>query len=225
MSGDTKARLIAAAEELFAERGVDGVSLREITRASGAKNVIAVQYHFSDRDGVLRAILEKHLPEVDSRRNALLDEIEGAPSVEREVRAMASALVRPLAPKLADDDGGRPFLQIYADLLNRPRPAFDVAEGRFRSMARWREIAAPLLDEEAVRLHRRFTAIAHCAVELARRARSGPHTDDRLFTSHLVDQVTALLAGPLSEETRRLVIERDAALADDAALTRSERSA
>jgi AcrR family transcriptional regulator len=207
---DTKARLVAAAEGLFAERGVDGVSLREITRESGAKNVIAVQYHFSDRDGVLRAILDKHLPEVDSRRNALLDEIEGAPVPE--MRALASALVRPLAPKLADDDGGRPFLQIYADLMNRPRPAFEVAEGRFLSMTRWREMVKPLLDDEAVRLHRRFTAIAHSCVELARRARSGPHTDDRLFTSHLVDQVTALLNGPLSEETRRLAIERDASL-------------
>ena len=220
MSGDTKARLVAAAEELFAERGVDAVSLREITRASGAKNVIAVQYHFEDRDGVVRAILDKHLPDVDSRRNALLDEIEGA--AVREVRTMASALVRPLAPKLADDDGGRPFLQIHADLLNRPRPAWAIAEGRFLSMQRWREMVAPLLDDEAVRLHRRFTAIAHCAVELARRARSGPHTDNRLFTSHLVDQVTALLTGPLSEETRRLVIERDAALSKD---SRSEHSA
>lgn len=214
MSGDTKARLVAAAEELFAERGVDGVSLREITRASGAKNVIAVQYHFEDRDGVVRAILDKHLPDVDSRRNALLDEIEG--SAQPEVRAMASALVRPLAPKLADSDGGRPFLQIHADLLNRPRPAWSVAEGLSssglgRSMQRWRQMVEPLLDPEAVRLHRRFTAIAHCSVEFARRARSGPHTDDRLFTSHLVDQVTALLTGPLSQETRRLVVERDAA--------------
>jgi AcrR family transcriptional regulator len=214
---DTRARLVDAAERLFAERGVDAVSLREIARAAGAKNVIAVQYHFSDRDGVLRAILDKHLPEVDSRRNALLDEIEGART--QELRAMASALVRPLAPKLAEDDGGRPFLQIHADLLNRPRPAWAMAEGRFRSMQRWRGMVEPLLDADAVRLHRRFTAIAHCAVEFARRARSGPHTDDRLFTSHLVDQVTALLGGPLSEETRRLVVERDAAL------TRSEHSA
>jgi AcrR family transcriptional regulator len=225
MSGDTKARLVAAAEELFAERGVEGVSLREITRASGAKNVIAVQYHFEDRDGVVRAILDKHLPDVDSRRNALLDEIEGSAPHAREVRALAGALVKPLAPKLADEDGGRPFLQIHADLINRPRPAWAIAEGRFRSMQRWRAMVTPLLDDEAVRLHRRFTAIAHCAVELARRARSGPHTDDRLFTSHLVDQVTALLNGPLSDETRRLVIERDAALSRDATPARSEQSA
>lgn len=217
MSGDTKSRLVAAAEQLFAERGLDAVSLREITRASGAKNVLAVQYHFEDRDGVVRAILDKQLPEVDSRRHALLDEIERA--LEPAVRQLAGALVRPLAAKLSDDDGGRPFLQIYADLMNRPRPAFAVAEGRFNSLERWRAIAAPLLGADAVRLHRRFTATAHTSVELARRARSGPHTDDRLFTSHLVDQVTALLNAPLSDETRRLLVERDAALG------RTERSA
>lgn len=207
MSGETKAKLVAAAEQLFAERGVDAVSLREITRASGARNVIAVQYHFDDRDGVVRAILDKHLPDVDTRRHALLDEIEG--NGDPTMRSMAGALVRPLAAKLGDENGGRPFLQIYADLLNRPRPAFNIAEGRFRSMERWRTLVSPLLDDEALRLHRRFTAIVHSAVELARRARSGPHTDERLFTSHLVDMVAALLVGPLSEETRRLVVERD----------------
>jgi hypothetical protein len=46
------------------------------------------------------------------------------------------------------------------------------------------------------------------AVELARRARSAPHTDDRLFVSHLVDLVAGLLAAPLSDETRRLDAER-----------------
>jgi hypothetical protein len=40
---------------------------------------------------------------------------------------------------------------------------------------------SPLLDDDAARLHRRFAAIRIALVELARRARSGPHTDDRLF--------------------------------------------
>ncbi|HJT96222.1 MAG TPA: helix-turn-helix domain-containing protein, partial [Mycobacterium sp.] len=39
----TRNRLIAAGERLFAERGVDNVSLREITRASGSRNVVALQ--------------------------------------------------------------------------------------------------------------------------------------------------------------------------------------
>lgn len=212
MAGDTKARLIVAAERLFAEQGVDAVSLREIGREAGARNVIAVQYHFADRDGVVRAIVDKHMPAVDAARLARLDTmsdgVDGAPTV----RDLAGALVRPLAAKLADEDGGTEFLQIHADLLNRTRPQFDLAGGgRFLGLERWRSEIVPLIDVEVVRLHGRFSAIVHTAVELARRARSGPHTDDRLFTSHLVDQVTALLTGRMSEETRRLVAERDRA--------------
>ena len=205
--GDTRTRLLSAAEQLFAERGVEAVSLREITRVAGARNVIAVQYHFEDRAGVLEAILDKHLPDVDARRHALLDEVEAG---EPTPRALAGALVRPLAAKLADPDGGPAFLQIYAELLNRPTPQVTSADGRFRSLQRWRLAVEPLLDPQARRLHRRFTAIVYTAVELGRRARSAPHTDDRLFTSYLVDVVAAILTAPVSVETARLADERDA---------------
>lgn len=218
----TKERLIEAAERLFAEHGIDAVSLREINRASGAKNAIAVQYHFSDRAGVVRAILDKHMPDVESRRHAMLDQYEAEREVaaaddgvgrdrDAEIRTLAAALVRPLAAKLADPDGGPAFLQIYADLLNRPNPmmrpsAFDA---RADSFQRWRSLAKPLVEKEAVRLHRRFTSLLHAAVELGRRARSGPHPDDRLFTSWLIDVVAAILAAPVSAETRQLSQARD----------------
>lgn len=205
---ETRANLLTAAEQLFADRGVDGVSLREIARSAGARNVIAVQYHFADRDGVLRAILDKHLPGVDERRHALLDAAETRPSVW----VMAGALVRPLSAKLTDDAGGPEFLRVYADLLNRPKPVLDALQGeagRFGSLSRWRAMVAPLLDPEGAKLHLRMDALLYTAVQLARRAESGPHTDDRLFTSHLIDVVAAILAAPASEETRQLSSERD----------------
>lgn len=213
---DTRDKLLSAAEQLFAERGVDAVSLREITRAAGARNVIAVQYHFEDRAGVLTAILAKHLPDIDARRHALLDGIEAEidAGAGPTARAIAGALVRPLAAKLADPAGGPAFLQIYAELLNRPTPQIRAADGGFRSLARWRAAAEPIIDPQARRLHRRLTAIVHTAVELARRARSAPHTDDRLFTSYLVDVVAAILTAPVSAETARLADERDAARAE-----------
>jgi AcrR family transcriptional regulator len=201
---DTRTRLLEAAEQLFAARGVDAVSLREITRESGARNAIALQYHFGDRDGVLRAILEKHLPDVESRRLAMLDEYEAGG--EPDLRRLAAALVRPLAAKLADPDGGRAFLQIHAELTDRPRPGFEAATP---SVQRWRKLVEPLLDDDAARLHRRYTAILYSALELARRARAGRRSDDRLFTSYLIDVVTAVLAAPVSDETRRLARERD----------------
>ena len=206
---DTRSRLINAAERLFAQRGVEGVSLREINRESGARNSVALQYHFEDRAGLIQAILNKHLPEVDARRHAILDEVEAAGA--SDLRSVTSALVRPLAAKLADADGGREFLQIYADLLNRPSPLFPVVDEPFDSLDRWRQLVEPHLPAGAGPLHRRFTAILHVAVELGRRARSGPHHDDRLFTSYLIDVVTAILVAPVSDETHRLVGDRDRA--------------
>jgi AcrR family transcriptional regulator len=209
---DTRARLVAAAEQLFAERGIEAVSLREVSRHSGARNAIATQYHFKDRAGVLAAIMEKHQPAVEAGRQALLDQYEASGITgEEAVRVLAGALVRPLAAKLADPDGGPEFLQIHAELLDR-LPAGGPATA-LASVARWRALVDPLIERDAVRLHRRYTAILHAATELARRAQTGPHTDERLFVSYLVDVVTAILSFPVSGETRRLADERDVAVA------------
>jgi AcrR family transcriptional regulator len=204
----TRERLIDAAERLFAEQGVNGVSLREIVRASGARNVTALQYHFGDRKGLLRAVLERHHRDVDIGRHALLDAYEADGNAD--IRALAAILVRPLAGKLADS-GGRAYLRILGELLNRPEPVIDPASLRdpADSVFRWRALTAPLLVEDATRLHRRFVAVRFTMTEFARRADSGPHADDRLFISHLIDLVAALLAAPLSPQTVRLAAERD----------------
>ncbi|MBI5090404.1 MAG: TetR/AcrR family transcriptional regulator [Actinobacteria bacterium] len=205
----TKQRLISAAETLFADRGIDAASPREINAAAGQRNSTALQYHFRDRRGLLAAVLAKHQVDVEARRNELLDLYESA-GID-DLRALAEALVRPSATKLADPDGGRAFLRIHAQVINRPDWPPPTA-GRRRSpdsIDRWRRLVAPLLPDVAVeRLHHRFTAMRVAATELARRAASAPRRDDQLFTSHLVDLVSALLAAPVSEQTERLLDER-----------------
>ncbi|MCU1417330.1 MAG: TetR family transcriptional regulator [Schumannella sp.] len=204
----TKQQLIAAAETLFAERGIEGVSLREINTAAGQKNSTALQYHFADRRGLVRAVLDKHTPDVDAARHALLDAYV---RVGRDdLRELAAALVRPSAAKLADIDGGRAYLQVNAQVLNRPELRFDEARSNLSdSVNRWRQLVGPLLPDVAVRrLHHRFTAIRVSSTELARRACTAPRRDDRLFTSHLIDLVAALLAAPVSEQTAALLRAR-----------------
>ncbi|HEY9563426.1 MAG TPA: helix-turn-helix domain-containing protein, partial [Nocardioides sp.] len=59
---DARTRILDAAGALIAERGLEGVSLREITREAGQKNTTAVQYHFGDREGMLRALIDQFVP-------------------------------------------------------------------------------------------------------------------------------------------------------------------
>lgn len=52
--------LLAAAERLFAERGMHAVSNRQISEAASQGNNAAVCYHFGTRTDLLRAIESKH---------------------------------------------------------------------------------------------------------------------------------------------------------------------
>jgi AcrR family transcriptional regulator len=212
---DGRLALISAAEQLFAAHGINGISLREIMRAAGLRNTTALQYHFGDRNGLLRAVLEKHELDVSTRRHAILDQFES--KGEASLRDLASAFLLPLVPKLRDTNGGPEFLQIAAQLVNRTTQTIDPAEpvgvlvfDPGRSIERWSMLVEPSLPPETVGppLHRRFAAIRFGHIELGRRASSLPDSDDTLFTSHLTDLFSALLSADVSDETVRLLQAR-----------------
>lgn len=52
----TRDRLVAVAAELFADRGVERTTVREICAAAGA-NVAAINYHFGGKDGLYQAVI------------------------------------------------------------------------------------------------------------------------------------------------------------------------
>jgi len=202
----TRDRLVSAAEARFAADGIETASLRGITRDAGCRNAVALQYHFDDRAGMVRAVIQKHAPDIHGARHEMLDQWE---SGERSLSDAVAALVLPLAAKLDDPDGGRAFLAIHADLLDRPLPMIGPGPGSPNdSVHRWRGLVAPLIQPEAVRVHRRFAAIVHSAVELGRRARDERTPAQELFVSNLVDVTTAMLAAPLSPDTLGLLARR-----------------
>jgi TetR/AcrR family transcriptional regulator, regulator of cefoperazone and chloramphenicol sensitivity len=57
-SADTRLRLIDAAATLFADKGFQNVTVREVCKASSA-NVAAVNYHFGDKAGLYRAVMTR----------------------------------------------------------------------------------------------------------------------------------------------------------------------
>lgn len=76
-----------AAIRLFAARGVDGVTVREIAQAAGQGNHGAVGYHFGTKEALVRELVADGAQIIDERRNALLDALEaaGGPASVREV--------------------------------------------------------------------------------------------------------------------------------------------
>jgi AcrR family transcriptional regulator len=72
----TKEALLGAAERLYAQRGLDAVSMREITREAGQKNSSALQYHFSGKEALVSAIVVRGMRGGDYRRLEFLHELE-----------------------------------------------------------------------------------------------------------------------------------------------------
>lgn len=92
---DARARLIDTAERLFAERGVEGVSIREITREAGV-NVAAVHYHFGSKDALLHAVLDRNIEPLTARRGELLDAaLAAADGAPLSVEQLLEAFLRP----------------------------------------------------------------------------------------------------------------------------------
>ncbi len=202
---DTRTALLDAALELFAEQGFEQPSMREITRAADQRNTNALQYHFHDRQGLLRDLLNRHGELVDQHRDELLDEV----SARNQLRPVAAALVIPLADLLRSAKGAE-YLQLTAELVARPthfRGVVDLVTQR-PSLVRWSQIVEPFLPPSAVGrpLHRRFTAIRFAHNELGSRAKERhSRADHRLFTNHLIDLVCGLLITPVSNETAALI--------------------
>jgi AcrR family transcriptional regulator len=98
---NTRQQLIEVAERLFAERGIDAVSISELLQAAGQRNKNAVQYHFGDREGLVLAIAEHRSTALNARRAELLAGAEERDTAD--VRALCATLVLPLAELLDDE--------------------------------------------------------------------------------------------------------------------------
>jgi AcrR family transcriptional regulator len=111
---DTRLALMRAAEQLFAQQGVDRVSLREIAIAAGQRNVSAATYHFGSKRELIETILERHtVPIQEAWKPTLLEAREGNVGLPR----LLDLCIRPLVDKVDDADGGRNYLELCAELV------------------------------------------------------------------------------------------------------------
>lgn len=132
----TPERILATAEEMFAEQGYWGVSLRSITRASGV-NIAAIHYHFGSKQELLERIFEKRCGPMNSERLRLLAECHEARERPPLLEQILEAYLRPSFIWPNDPDGARRFLRLRAVLSHEHETlAADLISRHFNDVSR-----------------------------------------------------------------------------------------
>jgi AcrR family transcriptional regulator len=124
----TDERLLTVAERLFAQHGIDAVSVRSITIEAGA-NIAAVHYHFGTKVDLVRALVQRRVDEVNTDRLTRLRELERRPVIT--AHDIASVWLEPLA-RLATDPRRRAYLGFVVALHNAGPAMRAVANDVFR---------------------------------------------------------------------------------------------
>ena len=197
----TERRLLLAAETLFAERGIDAVSLRAIMAAAGA-NVASVHYHYGSKDALVRALIKERGGQVSTRRNELLDALEQAD--ELDVQMLAEAFVRPVLEMVTS--GGVAWVTFIAGLLSSGHPALTVVTDGFVQQGRrftvLLERIYPNLPPRTARFRLTqamtltFQVLGDLEGVRGMLAFSGADLTPAEVFEELIDVVTAILAGP-----------------------------
>lgn len=204
-SDETRIALIRAAETLFAERGFDAVSLREVSVAAGQLNNSAVGYHFGSRETLIDAILERHSTPIQARYEAQLDALERHCSLT--LRAAVEILVLPIVAKLDDPDGGWPYLSLCAQLSVSPhlplveRPVARTPQVQRLMLAMLKFVQSPP-ELARFRLERTASTIYSSLTQWYRLVEErSAHVPREVFAQDLIDAVVDIICRPASQET------------------------
>ena len=212
---ETRRLLKVGAQRLFALRGIDGVSIRDIVAAAGQRNNASLHYHFGSKEALVAELLVDGAKLIDANRQALLDTLE-AGARPYGVRAILEALVHPVSRMTEDPEHGGTYIRFIADLQLNHRQFFRETLGdrwnagyrRCLKLLRERlpHVPAPLL-EQRISMMGIYSNALFAAKEAALDAAHGPN---RFWTpvhtlENIVDTLQAVLECKPSTSTLALL--------------------
>lgn len=107
---NTKDRILGAAEELFAQFGFAGTSLRQVTSRADV-NIAAVNYHFGSKENLVNEVFRRRMDEMSEQRLSRLREAQE--SHPGELEPILAAFIQP-ALALTLDRHGSAFVRVLA---------------------------------------------------------------------------------------------------------------
>ena len=147
----TKDRILGAAEELFAQHGFSGTSLRQVTALADV-NIAAVNYHFGSKDNLVHEVFRRRMDAMSEQRLERLRAAvaDGADALD----PILAAFVEP-ALDLALERQGHAFIRViaraYAENNENLRRFLSDRYGHVqREFARALATRLPRLDKETL---------------------------------------------------------------------------
>ncbi len=122
-SNATRERLLDVAEQLFAQRGLDAVSVRDITQAAGA-SLGAITYHFGTMRKLIVAVFDRRMAPLTRQRLEALDAVEkAAGDAPLPLERVLEAMFRPAVMEaMTGDRAGMVFGKLMARTMMDPNP-------------------------------------------------------------------------------------------------------
>jgi AcrR family transcriptional regulator len=211
----TRRRIKTTARRLFATRGLDAVSIREIVRAAGQKNAGSVNYYFRSKDDLVKELILDVAKLLDDDHNRKLDELEaaGGPHSIRDIVSILITYPTMDGDHRKKDEYALRFLNMI--MINHRDLMFGALEGGLdrgtrRCMVHLRDFAR---DLPAVLIQQRLMLIITYLFATASSLEASldrPRSPRSLWghpaaLSNLIDTVEGILLQPASEETLHLL--------------------
>lgn len=227
--GNTRGRLLEAAELLFIKHGYEGMSLRQIT-SQAQVNLAAVNYHFGGKEALVQELLSGRLDRLNQERLHLLSICEARyGEAAMNAPAVFGVLFVPAVRISREESGGMAFMRVLGRVYSDPSPFIrdylhehyqPIYERFFEAFAR----SLPHLsrNELGMRLHFALKALAGVLAsedmdELICALCMGEPVSDALMLARLIAFVSPMLTAPFDNREQIQQVEQVMRVAADAA--------
>lgn len=131
-----KTDILNSAEELFAQKGLNGASLRQIASLARV-DVSLITYHFKTKDKLFSSVIERRTSVFNHEQDFFLEECErkaapGAPGVEDVVDAFCYIFLK---RAIAGDEHWRNFFQLFTRMSVDPGRGAEIMASNFDPIA------------------------------------------------------------------------------------------
>ncbi len=202
LTAETRIKILEAAERLFADRGVDGVGLREIAAAAEQGNTAAVQYHFGSKERLVYAIFEYRTHLFEPLRETMLADAEQQGRLG-DIRTLLEIICLPHL-SIGDAQGRHPYSAFLAHYVTRshspgmPHP-YENPEAPMPALRRTRRLIAERIDHiPANVLRMRFQLAKLMFLNMLTKRDNTPDSERLIPLSDSVDDVLNVMSAGIA---------------------------